>query len=310
MLQLDSRTVLVIDEAAMVGTRMLAALASEASAAGTKVIAVGDPKQLPEIQAGGLFNGLAHRLGSHELTGNRRQTDPVERAALVELRQGRVNAALGSLVDHGNVTVCDNADLVRHAMVADWLDSSSAGRDVVMIGLRRDDVEDLNARARSALRHAGTLGPDIMRVDDMGFAVGDRVLAHRNRYDLGLLNGDTGVVRGARDGRLVVDVDGGRQVEIPASYLASGHLGHAYARTIHKAQGMTCDEASLLGSEELFAEAGYTGLSRGRTHNHLYTVASDRDFQHDGLDDPLTRVRGGLAISHAKTAAMDLVAQP
>jgi len=73
MLQLDSRTVLVIDEAAMVGTRMLAAIASEANAAGSKVIAVGDPKQLPEIQAGGLFSGLAQRLGPHELTGNRRQ---------------------------------------------------------------------------------------------------------------------------------------------------------------------------------------------------------------------------------------------
>jgi ATP-dependent exoDNAse (exonuclease V) alpha subunit len=143
----------------------------------------------------------------------------------------------------------------------------------------------------------------------VGFAVGDRVLAHRNRYDLGLLNGDTGVVRGMENVHLLVQVDGGRQVEVPPSYLAAGHLGHAYARTIHKAQGMTCDETLLLGSEELFAEAGYTGLSRGRGHNHLYTVASERDFNHDGPDDPLVRVRGALAVSHAKTAAMDLVAQ-
>lgn len=309
MLQLDPRTVLVVDEAAMLGTRMLAALASEADAAGTKVIAVGDPKQLPEIQAGGLFRGLGDRLGSHELTGNRRQVDPVERSALVELRDGRVSAALGTLARNGNVTVCDNADLVRDAMVADWMGSWSAGRDVVMLGLRRDDVEDLNARARHALRQEGSLGADVMMVDDVGFAIGDRVLAHRNRYDLGLLNGDTGAVRGVRNGRLVVDVDGGRQVEVPPDYLAAGHLGHAYARTIHKAQGMTCDEALLLGSEELFAEAGYTGLSRGREHNHLYTVASERDFGSAAADDPLARVRGALAVSHAKTPAMDLVAQ-
>ena len=165
----------------MVGTRMLAALASEANAAGSKVIAVGDPKQLPEIQAGGLFSSLAQRLGSHELAGNRRQVDPVERSALVDLRDGRVDAALGRLVEHGNVTICDNADLVRDAMVADWLASSSAGRDVVMLGLRRDDVEDLNARARQALRHVGVLGPDVLKVDDVGYAIGDRILAHRNR---------------------------------------------------------------------------------------------------------------------------------
>lgn len=121
-----------------------------------------------------------------------------------------------------------------------------------------------------------------------------RVLAHRNRYDLGLLNGDTGVVVGAVNRRLVVDVDGGRRVEVPVDYLASGHLGHAYARTIHKAQGMTCDRALLLGTETLFAEAGYTGLSRGRDHNHLYVVASADDFV-AGPDDPLARVQHALA---------------
>jgi ATP-dependent exoDNAse (exonuclease V) alpha subunit len=43
--RLDPRTVLVIDEAAMLGTRLLADLVNEADRAGAKVIAVGDPKQ-------------------------------------------------------------------------------------------------------------------------------------------------------------------------------------------------------------------------------------------------------------------------
>ena len=304
-LRLGARTVLVLDEAAMVGTRQLAALVAEANRAGTKLIAVGDPKQLPEIQAGGLFAALDRRLGHQELTGNRRQSDVAERSALVDLREGRVDAALGRLVSNGNVTVADNVELVRDSMVGDWLDADMTGSDAVMIALRRDDVDDLNDRARQALRQAGRLGADQLSVDEVGFAVGDRVLAHRNRYDLGLLNGDTGVVAGAVDRRLVVDLDGGRRVEVPVDYLASGHLGHAYARTIHKAQGMTCDRALLLGTETLFAEAGYTGLSRGRDHNHLYVVASADDFG-VGPDDPLARVQHSLAVPHAKTAAMDV----
>ena len=96
---------------------------------------------------------------------------------------------------------------------------------------------------------------------------------------------------------------------MPKDYLESGHLGHGYARTVHKAQGMTCDEALLLGSESLFAEAGYTGLSRGRAHNHLYAVASSDELGPPGADDPLAHVRRTLQVSHAKTAAMDLVAQ-
>lgn len=305
--RLEDRTVLILDEAAMVGTRQLAALVGEANRAGSKLIAVGDPKQLPEIQAGGLFAALDRRLGHQELTGNRRQVDLAERDALVDLREGRVDAALGRLVDNGNVTVGDNAELVRDAMVADWLDADTHGSDAVMIALRRDDVDDLNDRARRALRQARRLGAEVLTIDEVGFAVGDRVLAHRNRYDLGLLNGDTGVVAGAVGRCLVVDVDGGRRVEVPADYLESGHIGHAYARTIHKAQGVTCDRALLLGTESLFAEAGYTGLSRGRDHNHLYVAASADDFG-AGHRDPMARVQHSLAVPHAKTAAMDVAA--
>ncbi|MCZ7629535.1 MAG: AAA family ATPase [Microthrixaceae bacterium] len=47
---LDRRTVLVIDEAGMVGTRALAPLLQTAVASGAKVVLVGDPKQLPEIK--------------------------------------------------------------------------------------------------------------------------------------------------------------------------------------------------------------------------------------------------------------------
>ncbi|MHB1910924.1 MAG: AAA family ATPase, partial [Acidimicrobiales bacterium] len=41
----------------------LAALVGEATQVGAKVVLCGDPKQLPEIDAGGLFASLAHRLG-------------------------------------------------------------------------------------------------------------------------------------------------------------------------------------------------------------------------------------------------------
>jgi ATP-dependent exoDNAse (exonuclease V) alpha subunit len=112
----------------MVGTRQLAALVAEANRAGTKLIAVGDPKQLPEIQAGGLFAALDRRLGRQELIGNRRQSDLAERSALVDLREGRADAALGRLVSNGNVTVADNVEVVRDAMVADLAQRRRSGQ--------------------------------------------------------------------------------------------------------------------------------------------------------------------------------------
>jgi len=66
----------VVDEAAMVGTRKLARLVDACARAEAKLVFVGDPKQLPAIDAGGLFEALASRLGTTQLSGNRRQRNP------------------------------------------------------------------------------------------------------------------------------------------------------------------------------------------------------------------------------------------
>ena len=64
---LDDRTVLVVDEAGTAGTRDLARLLDEVDRTGAKAVLVGDPKQLPEIAAGGLFAALTERLPVIEL---------------------------------------------------------------------------------------------------------------------------------------------------------------------------------------------------------------------------------------------------
>lgn len=52
---------------------------------------------------------------------------------------------------------------------------------------------------------------------------------------------------------------------------AAERLAHAYAMTVHKAQGLTVDACLLYGTAALSQQAGYVALSRGRAANHLYT---------------------------------------
>ena len=66
----------------MAGTRLLAPIFDAADQAGAKVVLVGDPEQLPEIDAGGVFRGLTSRLDAIELLENRRQQEQWERDAL------------------------------------------------------------------------------------------------------------------------------------------------------------------------------------------------------------------------------------
>ena len=296
---------LVIDEAGMVGTRQLARLIDEARRADAKLVLVGDPRQLPEVDAGGTFSAIARRIEPLQLSENRRQHDPNERAALDALRANDVDNALANLHRSGRLTIGDNADTVRAGLVADWHTAAASGQHAVMIAAHRSDVTDLNQRARRHLIADGQLGPAIWRNDSTEFSIGDRVVAHRNRYDLGLLNGYRGSVTDATPDSLTVRLDNGKTVDVPNQYIGDGHLSHGYAVTVHKAQGMTCDAAFLLGDDGLFNELGYTGLSRGRHENHLYAVAS-RDELGRAEADPLANVRRSLGVSRAKSAAIDI----
>ncbi|MGH9030645.1 MAG: MobF family relaxase, partial [Acidimicrobiia bacterium] len=96
---LRAGSVVVVDEAGMLGSRRLVRLLRHTSRTGGKLVLVGDPKQLPEIDAGGLFAALARRIGHAELTENRRQRDRRERRAVRELRDRNVEQALRGVPD-------------------------------------------------------------------------------------------------------------------------------------------------------------------------------------------------------------------
>ncbi|MGH8983693.1 MAG: MobF family relaxase, partial [Acidimicrobiia bacterium] len=170
---LPARTVVVLDEAAMVGTRKLARLLTHADAARAKVVLVGDDKQLPEIEAGGAFAGLARRLPAVRLTENLRQQDQVEREALAELRAGEVAGALDRLAIHRRISYATDRPTLLDRMIDDWQQARSTGQDVLMLALRRVDVESLNRAARQALREHGELGSETLDAPGRDFAVGD-----------------------------------------------------------------------------------------------------------------------------------------
>jgi conjugative relaxase-like TrwC/TraI family protein len=97
---LGSRTVLVLDEAGMVGSREFGLLQEAVVKAGAKLVAVGDSKQLQPIEAGGIFASLARAHGKAEISEIRRQrTDFEPMLAWLEARAG-----LGSPLDAARAT--------------------------------------------------------------------------------------------------------------------------------------------------------------------------------------------------------------
>jgi conjugative relaxase-like TrwC/TraI family protein len=158
--------VLVVDEAGMAETRVLGPLLHEVERAEGKLLLVGDPAQLPAVGAGGLYQALCDRLDVIELSGNRRQRDPLEREALARLRHGDPEPYLAHAARQHRLAVDDNPAIVRERLLADWWQEArrSPTRNV-MFAYHRSDVDELNQAAHALMlrnrrlsREAVTLG--------------------------------------------------------------------------------------------------------------------------------------------------------
>lgn len=310
--------VVVVDEGSMADTRTLAALLAHTRAAGGTLVLVGDPAQLPEIGAGGLFTALARHPDTITLTDNRRQTKAWERRALADLRAGDPDAAVVAYADHGRVHASP-ADQLPDRIVADYLrlrDPPGPGTDdakterVVMLAVRRTDVTDLNDTTRERLLDQGRLGPDAVTAGQgdkaREYRAGDQVLITANDDGVGLLNGTRATVTAVDPTRhtLTLAAENDQHVTVGADW-AARHLDHGYAMTCHKAQGATVQTALLYGTGALTREAGYVALSRGRAANHLYVPDDLGDGPSSLVEDGrhLDRLAARLAVRHTQTLA-------
>jgi hypothetical protein len=281
--ELDRRTVLVVDEAAMVGTRKLAPLLEHAQRAGSKVVLVGDDRQFASIDAGGGFRALRLRLGASELTENRRQVQAWEQRAIDHVRAGRVEEAIAAYAEHDRVQAFDTRDDRDRAVLGDWWQAHQAGQQPVIYAHRRAQVDQLNRACQRLRAEHGQLGVERLAVGDLQVAVGDRVVLGANALErLGVANGTSAEVAGldVRERTMTVrtlDDERPRTVTLPRWYLdgqvrpgQSRRVDLAYARTDMRSQGRTEQRALLAldGKEDM--QGFYVQVSRSIERTDLY----------------------------------------
>ena len=273
--ELTACDVLVVDEAGMIGSRMMDQVLSRVREAGAKLVLVGDPEQLQAIEAGAAFRAIAERVGTVEITEVRRQRAAWQRAATRELATSDTATALGRYAEAGMVHASGTSAEAKAALVAGWdLERQRQPEEsLVMLASTRVDVADLNRLARERLQAVGALGPDQVVQTERGerrFAGGDRLMFLRNERGLGVKNGTLGTVMTVDEdgGRLTVRLDrgagstGSREVVFSVGDYA--HFDHGYAATVHKAQGVTVDRAHVLATGLMDRHSAYVGLTRHR----------------------------------------------
>ena len=295
---LTDRSVLVIDEAGMIGTRQMERVLAEAEKRRAKVVLVGDPEQLQAIEAGAAFRSIAERHGAVEITQVRRQSEDWQRDATRHLATGRTGEALAAYEQAGYVHAADTREAARTDLIERWDKDRQANPDASRIILTHtnDEVRALNEAARVRLRASDQLGKDVTLNVERGsrdFAAGDRIMFLKNERSLGVKNGSLGTIRSVSPIGMVVMLDDGRAVAFDLKDY--NQVDHGYAATVHKAQGMTVDRVHVLATPGLDRHGAYVALSRHRDSVEL----------HYGKDDFASRER--LALTLARERGKDMV---
>jgi conjugative relaxase-like TrwC/TraI family protein len=275
-------SVLLIDEAGMVDSAALARLVSHAERAQAKLVLVGDPEQLGEIEAGGLFRALAERGEPIYLDEVIRHRHDLDRDAAKRIREGEGREALTLYQSAERITVAPDAEARREAMIHDWHEAFERGEDAVMVAKRNADVRKLNELAREVRRQDGQLGTQEIEVGEAGFAAGDLVITRVNDPRAEIFNRERWRIAevDAAERRAVLDgIDRPKRVEIGEDYLARTNphsdapaLEHAYAVTTYSAQGTTVDRAFVMTDPSMDKQELYVAASRSREETFIYAT--------------------------------------
>jgi exodeoxyribonuclease V alpha subunit len=247
--------VILVDECSMIDVRLFAKLLS-ALHPGTRLILIGDPDQLPPVEAGSIFADIAEEnaLACTRLTTCLR-TERQEIMTFAEwIRTSDATQARAFLVEQkiGWTDMALEDASKRHLYPLLW---EKIKNGVCLLSCMRQGpfgVDALNAYFQEqSVRDGMKTFP---------------ILITRSDHTLELYNGDIGSLRAQGDYALFPDRKAtGAFREIPALALPSYEMG--YCLSVHKSQGSEYDEVFVLvpkGSEVFGREMLYTAATRAK----------------------------------------------
>lgn len=315
---LTEKDVIIVDEAGMVDFASLSSIIESANKAKAKVVLVGDPDQLKPIHKGEIFRGIASLTGYMELSQIRRQNDLGDRQASLMLAKGQIQDALAHYDNKGAIcfseTVQDSATLLVH----DWqmkIHQQVDTQENMMFAFSRVAVATLNSQAREVLQQKEIVSKEefvfelAMQGNDnsmkeIRLAQGERILLRKNDSSLGVRNGDMAFIESINSAGLKARLDSGELITLPKAY---HHIDYGYATTVHKGQGMTVDNASVLIDSKYWDRfLSFVAMTRHRNnltlyadkHQHLDLNALNKTLSRSSTKDNVIDWPLDLAIRH------------
>ena len=256
----------IVDEASMLDLLLTNHLL-KAIQPGSHLLLVGDVDQLPSVGAGNvlrdIIGAIEAKAGAETTTQTAlAATSPLASASVIRLdtifRQeaGSYIITNAHRINRGEMPILENRSAVDFFLFREEDPVKAADLVVELVqeriprkfGLRPDDIQvlspmhrgevgvaALNARLQAALNPPGTAKPE-RTVGGRIYRTGDRVMQIRNNYDKEVFNGDMGHINALdlEEQSLALGID---DRTVTYDFLELDELVHAYAVSIHKAQG-------------------------------------------------------------------------
>lgn len=292
---LDTKSVVVMDEAGMTDLDDMLLVVRHVQQSGAKLVLVGDHAQLQAIGKGAPFKAIVEQIGFAEMNKIMRQKDASDCAATLQLAKGDIGHAIDHYCHKNQVHLLKKATDAQKALIADWKNTLQKNQDLstqLILAHSKADVTTLNTLARESLIKKAALGEESLPYQAVSgrleVRTGERLLFLKNDKSCDLKNGQFATVQSMTRDTITVLRDSDQKT-ITFSADDYKHFDYGYASTVHKTQGVTLLNTFVYASGRMWDRfLTYVALSRHKDTTSLY--ASQEDFNNiDDLKRKLSR---------------------
>ncbi len=283
----QSYGLIIIDEASMLDNHLMAAFFRGISLTNTKIVLVGDEYQLPSVRPGLILNDLINTDIKHICLEQIYRQSNNSYIPMVARNIKDKNLEIIPNGDDYSFIECNGKDIKSYIVkIIDKMKEKNIDMSSVQVlaPMYRGEngIDSLNMVLQDVFNFNNCYEKEEINVGQVIYRVGDKVLNLVNDLDNNIFNGDIGYIKDVyvENRKSIVSVDyDGNIIEYKREDLQN--ITHAYAITIHKAQGSEFDHIimpiSLEYNRMLYNKLLYTGVSRAK--KSLILVGSKEAYE-------------------------------
>ena len=189
-------TLVIVDEAGMVGTKHMSIILEETARAPVpvKIVLTGDSLQVVPVKAGAAMETIIAWHGKTRIETIRRQHQHSHRKSVYRFSQRQSGHAINTFLQQECFKWCKDKDVLINRVAQNYVSYKMAYPDkkALVLALSNKDVLELNFRIRAAYKKLGLIGKDDVTLKvsngiedfEADFSVGDDIVLRANDKEM------------------------------------------------------------------------------------------------------------------------------